>query len=426
MSGDTQPTQVSLPAVDVAERSDPGRDPTKQVNEDSFGHRETRFGVLAVVCDGMGGHVGGREASTAALATIFEAFEQAPPGSVPRDVLRDAIRLANVRVRGLAVSDRRRGGRPGSTVVAVLVHAGGTEVAHVGDSRVYLVQQGQIFQITRDHSMVQEMVEAKILTPEQAAMHPDANKITRALGIDDDVEVEVRHQPIAHLAGDAFILCSDGLSDLVEPPDILGIVSSDPPVQAAGKLVDLANARGGHDNITVVIVRPRVSAPAAIAGAVAPTRRRHDAHAPPPAAPPRRSPPLPAAPASPQSPRPPCARRRSGRAARCLRARRACVRRHRRPPSSASRFAARSGSRRPRPRRGRARRSTGGGAVGVGEPGPCRPPRAERRRRRGHRSTGARSERPCRATLPRQSPPTLHAEDRRHDPRSRKRARHRR
>ena len=129
--------------------------------------------------------------------------------------------------------------------MTVLIHAGGTEVAHVGDSRVYLVQQGQVFQITRDHSMVQEMVDAKILSQSQAAAHPDANKITRALGIDDDVEVAVRPQPLAHVAGDAFVLCSDGLSDMLEPADILRIVSGDPPAQAAGKLVDLANARGG-------------------------------------------------------------------------------------------------------------------------------------------------------------------------------------
>src|SRR5205823_9030521 len=122
-------------------------------------------------------------------------------------------RLANVRVRGIVVTEAA-GGRPGSTVVAVLVHAGGTEVAHVGDARVYLVHQGQIVQITRDHSMVQEMVAAKILTPAQAAVHPEANKITRALGIEDDVEVELRPRPVVHVTGDAFILCSDGLSDL--------------------------------------------------------------------------------------------------------------------------------------------------------------------------------------------------------------------
>jgi protein phosphatase len=282
-------TEITLPAVDVAERTDPGRDPTKRVNEDACGHRETRFGLLAVVCDGMGGHVGGREASTAALATIFEAFEKAPAGSAPRDVLRDAIRLANVRVRGLGVASEEGGGgggRPGSTVVTVLVHAGGTEIAHVGDSRAYLVQAGQVFQLTRDHSMVQEMVEAKLLSPEQAAAHPDANKITRALGIDDDVQVDVRPQSFAHVAGDTFVLCTDGLSDLVEGPDILRIVSGEPLEQAAGKLVDLANARGGHDNITVVLVRPRASAPAAIPG-VSATIVGDAATLRPPAVPPR-------------------------------------------------------------------------------------------------------------------------------------------
>ena len=112
-------------------------------------------------------------------------------------------------MRGLAHSetDASSSGRPGSTVVAVLVNGGGTEIAHVGDSRVYLVHQGQIFQVTRDHSMVQEMVEAKILTRDQAAGHPDANKILRALGIAKDVDVELRPQTLAHVAaGDSFIL----------------------------------------------------------------------------------------------------------------------------------------------------------------------------------------------------------------------------
>jgi protein phosphatase len=160
-------------------------------------------------------------------------------------------------------------------------------VAHVGDSRVYLVQQGQVFQITRDHSMVQEMVDAKILSQAQAAEHPDANKITRALGIDDDVEVAVRPQPLAHVAGDTFVLCSDGLSDMLDAADILRIVSGDPPTQAAGKLVDLANARGGYDNISVVLVRPRTSAPNASAGGgVAPTIVGDGATLRPPAVPP--------------------------------------------------------------------------------------------------------------------------------------------
>jgi protein phosphatase len=250
-----------LPALELATRSDPGRDPEKQVNEDACGHRETPFGHLCVVCDGMGGHAGGREASNLALATIFDYVAAAPLDARPPDVLRDAVAAANLRVHALAPSTNDQG-RPGSTVVAILVHSDGAEVAHVGDSRGYLVHGSQVFQITKDHSMVQELVDAGFLTPAQAAVHPNANQITRALGMKADVNVEVRPQPLRFVAGDAFVLCSDGLSDLVEPHEILQTVGAAPAAQAAGNLVDLANARGGYDNITVLIARPRENASA--------------------------------------------------------------------------------------------------------------------------------------------------------------------
>lgn len=256
-----------LPAVEYGQKSDPGRDPEKHVNEDACGYRETPIGHLCVVCDGMGGHLGGREASNLALQTIIERVESAPRDARPVDVLREALVLANQRVCAIAlgsdVPPPRRGqrvepqARPGSTVVAILLHSGGAEVAHVGDSRVYLVHGSQIFQVTKDHSMVQELVDAGFLTPAQATTHPNANQITRALGMGADIEVDVRPQPLHVVAGDAFVLCSDGLSDLVEPPEILQIVGSAPPEQAAGQLVDLANARGGHDNITAAILRAR-------------------------------------------------------------------------------------------------------------------------------------------------------------------------
>src|SRR6202044_3538945 len=102
------------------------------------------------------------------------------------------------------------GGRPGATAVAILLHAHGTEVVHVGDSRVYLVHEGQIFRVTRDHSIVQELVDRGLLTLQQAAVHPDANRITRALGMAPEVEAELRPQPVHHVTGDAFVLCSDG------------------------------------------------------------------------------------------------------------------------------------------------------------------------------------------------------------------------
>ncbi|MDB4946453.1 MAG: serine/threonine phosphatase PrpC [Labilithrix sp.] len=247
-----------VPPVEIAFRTDPGRDPEKQVNEDAAFHVETKHGLLAVVCDGMGGHAGGREASELATRTIQEIVSAAPDATAPRDALRVAIEEANRRVWGMPTDEG--GYRPGSTVVAVLAHPGGAEVAHVGDSRVYLLHSGAIAQITKDHSMVQEMVDRNIIKAEDAAKHPDANKIMRALGIAKDVEVDLRPEPVAYSAGDVFVLCSDGLSDLVGPAEILDVAGSRPAAQAAGQLVDLANARGGHDNITAMVVRMKGSA----------------------------------------------------------------------------------------------------------------------------------------------------------------------
>jgi protein phosphatase len=148
----------------------------------------------------------------------------------------------------------------GTTIVAALFLDSRVIVAHVGDSRVYRVHQGHIEQITKDHSMVQEMVDAGLLAPELMQSHPDANRITRALGSRFDVDVEVRPTPVEHAAGDVFLLCSDGLSDMVSKEEMLRVVASSPAEQAAGQLVELANAHGGHDNITVAIVRTRDSA----------------------------------------------------------------------------------------------------------------------------------------------------------------------
>jgi serine/threonine protein phosphatase PrpC len=253
MSADPQ-----IPAVEIALRTDPGRDPDKQVNEDSAVHKETKHGLLAVVCDGMGGHAGGKEAAELAIATIVEIVEAAPTATSAGAALKRAIEEANARIWSMPTAEA--GYRPGSTVVGILLHENGAEVAHVGDSRLYLVHSGAISQVTRDHSMVQEMVDRNLIRAEDAAKHPDANKILRAIGIGKEVEVDLRPDPVGYVAGDVFVLCSDGLSDLVEPGEILQIAGSHPPAQAAGQLVDMANARGGHDNITALIVQMRSSA----------------------------------------------------------------------------------------------------------------------------------------------------------------------
>ncbi len=252
-------TLAMRPEVEVAFATDPGKDPDKQVNEDTCRCEETAFGYLVVLCDGMGGHEGGRQASEAAVLAVFRYVNAAAPRpDLPqavraREVLRDAIAVANRDVFALSAVESAT--RPGSTLVAALLHPYGTEVAHVGDSRCYLLHHGEIRQITHDHSMVQQLVDTGQITEAEAAAHPEANKITRALGVSPTVTVDVQPSSVMHAAGDAFVLCSDGLSDLVSAAEIAQAVAASAPAAAAHALVDLANERGGHDNVTVAILR---------------------------------------------------------------------------------------------------------------------------------------------------------------------------
>jgi protein phosphatase len=265
MSAGVPPNEgaIGAPEVEVAFCTDPGRDPSKRKNEDACGHRATRHGYLGVVCDGMGGHSGGAEAANLALAKVLDFVERAPlpaqGGIGPAETLHAAIERANEAVFAMPPPDPRAP-RPGSTVVAVLAHARGTELAHAGDSRAYWLHEGQIFQLTKDHSMVQQLVDAKLLTPAQAANHEHANVILRAVGMSETLDVEVRPAPVHHDAGDVFLLCSDGISDLVEPNEMMEAVRGRSCAEAARVLVDLANARGGHDNLTVLLVRMQANA----------------------------------------------------------------------------------------------------------------------------------------------------------------------
>jgi protein phosphatase len=242
--------------IDFAELSDPGLDPTKQINEDASGHAETALGHLAVVCDGMGGHSAGREASQTAVRTILESVRRASPETPPGVALERAIEEAGRAV--YAVGGAAPAGlRPGSTCVALLVHARGAEIAHVGDSRAYRVRGNEIERLTRDHSLVQELVDSGSLSPEQAAQHPEANKITRALGIAPEVAVEARSEPLPLLRGDTLLLCSDGLTDLVTDQEIRDVVRRRLPSGTAmvcRELIALCNSRGGHDNSTVLVL----------------------------------------------------------------------------------------------------------------------------------------------------------------------------
>ncbi len=241
-------------SVDHAEETHPGLDPEKQLNEDSCGSSESPFGLLFVLCDGMGGHSAGEVASRKAVATVIEQVRAAPPNSDPGKTLRSALEAANTAVCELGAGASQHA-RPGSTCVAVLLSSGGLYAAHVGDSRAYLARGGQVQRLTRDHSVVAELLAASAITPEQAAAHPNAHQITRALGMQQSVAVDI--SPPHHLKrGDTVLLCSDGLTDLVADHEIATALASSPDsASASQELIRLALGRGGHDNVTVQVLR---------------------------------------------------------------------------------------------------------------------------------------------------------------------------
>jgi serine/threonine protein phosphatase PrpC len=218
-------------------------------NEDSLLVGQGRDETLFVVADGIGGFEAGEVASS---ITIDVLKDIAPSGS-----LEDAIREANRRILTAAKGDERFSGM-GTTVVAL--RFGGTEsepvaeISHVGDSRAYLLRDGELKPITEDHSLVAELVRSGDLTRDEASEHPQKNLITRALGAEVEVEVDTTVLPIR--SGDRFILCSDGLSDMVPETRMLDLLTFSPegPEKVAQALVSTALEAGGTDNVTVVVV----------------------------------------------------------------------------------------------------------------------------------------------------------------------------
>jgi protein phosphatase len=227
-------------------RTDVGR--TRDHNEDDFGVGEgagvAQHGELLVVCDGMGGHAAGEVASRLGVETILSAYySDNSPDRV--DVLRRAFERANERIH----AEGR--GAMGTTGVAALFYKGMLHVANVGDSRAYLIRNDDICQISRDHSLVGEQVAAGVITADQAKSSYYRNVITRALGYQPEVQVDLFHLPLQ--VGDTIVLCSDGLHGLVSDEEIGAIARSMPLADAVDRLIDLANERGGTDNITTII-----------------------------------------------------------------------------------------------------------------------------------------------------------------------------
>ena len=205
---------------------------------------ETGDFFVTAVADGMGGHVGGEIASRVAI-------EAAATATHADGILR--LKTANLAVID-AVMDRPSLAGMGTTLTLGLFSPDGSlEIGHIGDSRAYLLRDGTLRQITRDHSLVAEMVAAGELTPAEAAVHPYRNVITRALGLDRSVEIDRREHTLQD--GDRVLLCTDGLTNMVNDAEISAILSeAATPAATAEALVEAADAAGGIDNTTVVVV----------------------------------------------------------------------------------------------------------------------------------------------------------------------------
>ncbi len=255
--------------VRIGERSDIGL--RREVNQDKHGTNQGDYGILLVVCDGMGGHTAGEVASQVAVATILAKVSAEPP---PEDALRDAFIVANEHVYA------EGHGSMGTTGVAALLRRNMLYVANVGDSRAYLVRQGQIQQISQDHSFVSDQVAAGLMTPEQARHSNVRNIITRALGHLPEVEVDTFSLPLR--AGDTVVLSSDGMHGLVDDDEIAEITAMLPPDDAVERLVATANERGGIDNITVMVAQIDEIDPPAPGDPVAPDPEVDDDEEPTP------------------------------------------------------------------------------------------------------------------------------------------------
>lgn len=217
---------------------------------------------LFIVCDGMGGHAGGELASAIAVNTVEEVMDsieiepqlQLPndPIEAYREKLRYAIRLGGKRIFEKAIAEPEFKGM-GTTALVLLIEGGNAYIAHVGDSRAYLVRDDLVEQLTEDHSLVNEKIRAGVLTPAEAKHHKLRNIITRSLGYQEDVDIDIQVRAVRR--NDSFLLCSDGLSNLIETSEIGETLRSFSPQAAARRLIKLACDRGGDDNITTVICR---------------------------------------------------------------------------------------------------------------------------------------------------------------------------
>ena len=223
----------------------------REVNEDSCGTAETPNGRLCLVCDGMGGHVGGAEASRIAVDCIIQYLNKEIYTDIKK-AINDALDFANLQIIGTASEHSGLHGM-GTTACVLLVQDHCVWIAHVGDSRIYLyvAKNKCLHRLTKDHSYVQGLIDQGIIYEEEAEKHPDKNRILKALGIKEELQPCIAEHPVLPAQGDIFMICSDGLSGMVNDAQIQQILSDKTDLQEKETaLMSAAKSAGGLDNIT--------------------------------------------------------------------------------------------------------------------------------------------------------------------------------
>jgi len=231
-------------------------------NEDFYGVSNTTNGIVCVVCDGMGGHNGGEVASKIAVESIIAFFEKKKHDDI-KQALINAFEFANKKIINEANNNSKLNGM-GTTACALLMHGNYAWIAHVGDSRIYLfsARKKRLYRLTKDHSLVQSLIDQGIISEKEAVNHPNRSEILKALGIKNDIEAEVTKKPILLAKDDIFLLCTDGLYSEVLDKEIEKILTKSLSLQEKSDLLmQEVNTIGGHDNITFQLIKVRDSEP---------------------------------------------------------------------------------------------------------------------------------------------------------------------
>jgi serine/threonine protein phosphatase PrpC len=230
---------------------------TRKANEDSYGDELTPNGHIFVVCDGMGGHVGGAKASQLAVSSILEFFRNNKSDNLPA-LINDAINFANTQVHGHATEYPEFTGMGTTCVVMLITAENKVYYGHVGDSRIYQYTNGQLKKLTKDHSYVQFLVDTGEITEEEMETHPKKNQILKALGIDEEVKADVCQSPLIPEQDCLFLLCSDGLNGMVVDKDIkahLDKFGTENLEETVAQLIENALENGGKDNVTATLIQ---------------------------------------------------------------------------------------------------------------------------------------------------------------------------